>query len=244
MDKFKLKSGKPIKIDGVGLIHQPLIMEIEEIGFDNYNLIIRPFLLPFEEFITEDLSNKIKNFDLFFILMQQPNEEMVQASIDNFNYLIQAFSFFFREDIQYDLENHLMIVGENGIIHKDNFDEIKNIILKINLIDISKRPKPKKLSPAQQKIHDKLAEHRLQHQDDKIDIEDIIDFVMYGGDGFIPYSVIETMTYCQLNTAFNIINIKNSWKEYLLYKTSEKFEVKEDMKNILANIKTYNKNIK
>jgi len=245
MDKFKLKSGKPIEINGVGLLHQPLIMEIEELGFDNYGQLIQPFLIPFEEFTPERLIGKIKSFDLFFLWMNQEDELTQKSGIESFNNLINACAFFFREEIQYNLDEQAILVGDNGIINRDNFDEIKNIILTINLIDISNRPKfQKKLSPKQQSIHDKLAKHRQQHQDDKINIEDIIDFVMYGGDGFIPYSVVETMTYCQLYTAFNIINIKNNWKEYLLYKTSEKYDVQEDMKNILSNIKNYNKNIK
>jgi hypothetical protein len=236
---MKLISGNPIPIENIGTLYQPKIKDIDDMGFEQYNKLLIPFLIPINELIQEEFIDTVKYFDMFFIKLQDGTFFLKEGEMIYLDLLINSLKFYFKEEIKLDLLEPKILIGKNGFIDRNNFDELMDIIHKINLIkkqDVFK--KRKKLSQRQQEIHDKLAKHRAKNAKLKeMQFEDIINIVMYGGDSFIPYSLIEDMTYYQLSNAYNIITAKNNYRDFLLYKTSEKYEIKEDVEHWIITIR-------
>lgn len=150
-----LLSGDAIPVDGVGHIRSPQLKELkptEGIGFWKYNLYLN--ILSWEK---DDLikfmrlssgrslralvnDDKLNSFDAITILEQ--TKSLLQ----------EAMAFFIEEDLVWDKGSRCFIVKEKntqmdvGYINRENFDEVRDMMLQANYINLGRSAKPTKFS--------------------------------------------------------------------------------------------------
>jgi len=214
--------GENIEIDGVGTLVQPKSKDIAKIGNDNYFNLLMPF------FITKD--NIKEQYDIdeiydFFFL--EDNQSLLQ-------HIAACLNLFFQQDIEYGVEGsdiHFK-VGEDGIVGRHNFEQLQEVIRKINCIKLPEPEKlPENITPEKLKIHEKMKFHRNRRA--KIEeptFKEIINTVMHKGSSFISYKEVSEFTYYQLINSYQVIVGLSNFDEYMGYKLSAKYEdPKEDM---------------
>ncbi len=228
MDNLQLRFAKEIKINNF-TIRIPRVKDIIEIGEKKYNQFLRPY------FITKniikcdsDILNQIKNFDLFFM----PGKDnkpilMYNDEISFLDLLLESLSFYFNEnvsllnarDLKYnnivDLgysddilsQIHYILVENNGLVDRENFDDIADVILKINNIKKTEiEPEPEFENDRQKDIYNKIMEGRRRKAErEYYTFNDIIHVVQFGGKSFISYDEILKFTVYQLIDAFTTI---------------------------------------
>ena len=137
IDYFYLISPTPIYLQNVGHIKSPTLKEINELGINNYNYYLSPFIItkeegfkfnglkPQSEKISEKQEEKLTIFDLLIYTQ------------DGIKLLQQALNFFILESFEFDI-NYNCFISKNidgkiiGFINKNNFTDVKNCILQLN----------------------------------------------------------------------------------------------------------------
>lgn len=225
-----LLMGLPIYINKVGKIYQPTINKIITIGEKNYFNLISPLIIN-ENYLVDEY----KDMDFYDVLFLKNNYIFLQQTM-------VALSLFFKQDISIGANSTNLIfkIGNDGIINKNNFPIVQNVIKKIHCIKEPEIEKlPKNMTDEQKRIHEKMQYHRNRvAKRESPTLKDIINIVMHGGSSFIPYKTIGEFTYYQLINSYHVILSMNSYNEYLQYKTSMKFEVEEDLPHWTKIIKT------
>lgn len=214
--------GEPIQVEGVGTLTQPTVKDISRVGSENYfeNLLL-PFIIS-----SEHLIDTYKGMDIYDFFFLEQNIPLLQQIAICLNML-------FKQDIGYDIEGDIFRfkVGESGIVGRENFKELQEIVRKINCIKLPEPEKlPKNMTPEKLKIHEKMKYHRNRRA--KIDeptFKEIINTVMHRGESFVSYDVVGNFTYYQLINSYQVIVGLSNFDEYMGYKLSPKFELKEDM---------------
>lgn len=105
---------------------------------------------------------------------------------------------------------YLILIENNGIIDRENFDIISNTILEINNAKkMEIEPEPEFKNERQRDIYNKIMEgRRRKAEKDAETIADMIDVVQFGGKSFVSYDEIEKFTIQQLMHAYiTILNI-------------------------------------
>lgn len=214
--------GEPVYIDGIGDLIQPKISEIIKIGSENYlNNLLLPFIIT-----SENLIDTYKDMDIYDFFFLEQNTPLIQTIAISLNIL-------FKQDIGYDIQGDVFRfkVGDNGIVCKENFKELQETVRKIHCIKLPEPEKlPSNMTPEKLKIHEKMKYHRNRRA--KIEeptFKEIINTVMHKGQSFIPYGVIGDFTYYQLINSYQTIVGLSNYDEYMGYKLSPKYELKEDM---------------
>lgn len=212
---------KEIEVDDF-IIKVPTINDIVKIGEEKYKELLIPYIISKDMVkCDEKIYNELKDFDLFFILGEY------KENITLLDLLLESLKFYFKEDVfllngkdlkynnivdlGYDddiLENiYFILVENNGLISRENFDYIADTILKINNTKKSKiEPEPKFENDRQKDIYNKIMEGRRRKAEREYDtFNDIIHVVQFGGKSFISYDEILKFTVCQLIDAFTTI---------------------------------------
>ncbi len=228
INKDALLMGKPINIDNVGLLYQPTIDEIAMIGYENYFKLLLPFIISERDLESESEYEKVDLYDITF------NEGSA---------LILAL--LFKQDIGTDFINgdFYWVIGEDGVLNRDNIEEFKKAIREINCLKEPDNNKiPKNLSPEQKRIHEKMKYHRKRHAEKNIPtFKEMINVVMHTGDSFISYEEVGKFTYYQLINSYQVMMNLNSYKEHKDYNLSMKYDVKESMPHWTETIKQLSK---
>lgn len=218
----QLLFGEPIQIEGIGNLIQPTVKEIARIGSKNYfdNLLL-PFIIT-----SESLTGKYKGMDIYDFFFFEQNVPLLQQ-------LIICLNIFFKQDIGYDMQGDAFRfkVGKDGIVCKENFKKLQEIIRKINCIKLPEPEKlPENMTPEKLRIHKKMKFHRNRKAKmDEPTFKEIINTVMHCGESFVPYNVVGNFTYYQLVNSYQVIVGLSNFNEYMGYKLSLKYELKEDM---------------
>lgn len=225
-------TGLPINLKNkkLGIIHQPTIKDLLNINYTNVEFI-RPFLVHLDaiDFKEDFDKSQFKNFDLFFL----GQVELLQT-------LIMSLKLLYKVDSnEIDLIGQKIVIKKDIIIDRDNFDILSDVILEMFM---TKRPNYKK---EDKKFEDKSKQNLWNFikkkreevsKKDEMELCDIINVVVHGG-GYIPYNQVAEMTYYQLiNSYLSIMNITN-YNEFILYKTSQKFDIKKDIKHWIQDLK-------
>lgn len=148
-----LISGDSIPVDGVGHIRSPLLRELKPtqgIGMWTYNLYLN--ILSWEKddiikFIKVSSGKKLKNLDgrdelnSFDVvtLLEQPRQ-----------LLHDAMAFFIDEELEWDKRDRAFISKSKdnhnkvGKINRDNFDNVRDMMLQVNYINLGRSAKPTK----------------------------------------------------------------------------------------------------
>lgn len=214
--------GEDIHIEGVGDLIQPTVKDISRIGSENYfDQLLLPFIIT-----SDNLIDEYKELDIYDFFFLEQNIPLIQ-------HIAVCLSLFFKQDISFDTQGDefRFKIGESGIVGRENFKELQEIVRKINSIKLPEPEKlPENMTPEKLRIHEKMKFHRNRRAKlDEPTFKEIINTVMHRGESFIPYNVIGDFTYYQLINSYQVIVGLSNFDEYMGYKLSPKYELKEDM---------------
>lgn len=230
-------SGLPIKLDGtLGTIYQPTIKTLIENDYTELEFL-QPFLIHTGLYeVLEENNGEIKNFDLFYF-----------ENLELFISLVKGLKLFYRasdEDIT--LEGKEIIIKKDIRINRDNFDYLAEVILEMFM---TKRPEKEDKSrkyedDTRQKLWDKIRKKREEaSKKNALQICDIINIICHIN-GFVPYTKVLDLTYYQLINSYQMLVRVDSYRDFIQYKVSSKFDIKQDAKHWLKEAKIKRSEIK
>lgn len=150
-----LISGDSIPVEGVGHIRSPLLYELKPtrgIGIWTYNLYLnilsweKEDLIKFMKMSTGkplkalENADKLSAFDVITLL--EPTRQLLQS----------AMAFFIDEDLEWNQSRRGFITksknihDEVGCINRNNFDDVRDMMLQVNYINLGRSAKPAKFS--------------------------------------------------------------------------------------------------
>lgn len=233
MLEIKMMLRDPIYIEDVGKIYQPTIKDIIELGEDKLNEYIGVLAFSkdnLKEDTKEVYLNNLTNFDIVHVITDNTFRKT----------LLDSISFFTQKKAMLFEEVDMIAIGKQNKLHKDNYDDFVDVILKMFLRERVKpdTEKKQKLSEKQRKIYEKLMKYRKrQKEKEALKLIDIINIVKHGGESFITAEQIKNMTYYELMKSFEVIISKSNYYEYLRYKTSPNFKVEDTVQHWTLSIK-------
>lgn len=186
--------------------------------------------------LSAELKADFKNFDLLFLqhFQKEPNEprsllEMLESSLK----VLMGTN-----HVHINFDEMCINVNESGRLDRNNFDELAEVVFAILHREKPKYEKKKQLTEKQQSIMDKLNKHRqAKAKKNETKLEDMLNVVIHGGTSFIPYTEVVEFTYWQLiNTYASIVTI-DGYKEFLAYKSSGQFEIKDQVDHWIKQLK-------
>lgn len=217
----QLLFGEPIDIEGIGTLVQPKVKDISKMGNENYFNLLVPFFIT-----TNHISEQLKGMNIYDFFFLEGNTPLLQQ-------IAICLNLFFKQDIGYEAyDNNICFkVGENGLVGRENFQFLQEIIRKINCVKLPEPEKlPENMTPEKLKIHEKLKFHRNRRSKlEEPTFKEIVNTVMHKGKSFIPYDVVGNFTYYQLINSYQVTVGLSNFDEYMGYKLSPKYELKEDM---------------
>lgn len=134
---LRLLAGLPIDIEGVGSLHPLRIKEVAHIGEKQYNRYLSALTINSEEVIENlDEAWEYETFDIVVAMCMQDGDfkEIVLAALR---------LFFCENKIEFVDEMGLFFLGdvtEQRVIHKENYEAIKNTLLLQNYIPLHVKP--------------------------------------------------------------------------------------------------------
>lgn len=242
--------GRPIMVDKESqtYVHQPIMREVVDMGEDYFQKLIMPYILTTEAFFTgadneEELVGKWSIFELFFLRDEEGAtilDKIVFNGEDSLEALKQSLSYFLRTDDIVLLEKRQKIIVNNSyLIDKNEFENLRHVIQEsLGRKDIEVEKPPKNMSKRQKDIWEKLQKGRRRKAErDAVHIQDIANYISFGGTSYISPREIDEMTYYQFYNAYKSIVGMDTYRTSMQYKVSEKFDVKEDVKHWLETLK-------
>lgn len=211
LDKATLTLIKDIPIKGIGILKQPVLLDILSIGFDNYKKMVIPFQLTLEILESEIDLSSFKTLDIFFA--KDEHGELNEVSLSYLISLIQSIKYFIDTDnVDIDFHNQTILLDNKNYVNRDNFDNLADVILKITMsekIKIEKEDSNK--SERQKEIDKKLAEGRAKKQkQEAITLFDMINVLIHSENTKFDYDSILKLTYLQIRNSYEVVmNIEN-----------------------------------
>lgn len=263
MNNLRLRFLNVIDVKGLK-IKSPTIEDIVEIGEDTFKKYLIPFTITTDILVLdEDMKQEFKTFDLFFIkdgddyYLKHNDETFVEILINSLKFYFQEeVSIMTAKDFKYAnimdlgypdniLENiYYILIENNGIIDRDNFDEVADMILKINYAKkIEIEPEPEFQNDRQRDIYNKIMEgRRRKAEKESQTLGEMIDVVQFGGKSFVSYKEIKDFTIQQLIHAYmTILSIDNFQINFGQYQAGADPQ-KLDLEHWVSKIKQINKN--
>lgn len=199
--RLELITGRDINFNGVKII-QKSISEILDLGMDNYNKLLFPFILDIENF---NIPKFIGDFSVFDILVLDSNIEI----------LLNSLKFFCNADkIQFD-EHIKRIYIHDGYLDRSNFEEFSKIILEISgKVKPEREKQPVFKSQKHQDIWDKIQKGRKRiAEQNKVELCDMINVCEFSGDYHIPISEIMDWSLWRIANCYKNILEKQSYRD-------------------------------
>ena len=150
-----LISGDSIPVTGVGHIRSPLLSELKPtqgIGAWRYNLYLNVLIWDKEElinFMRLSTGRKLKAFDK----AEKLTAFDVVTLLDSPRKLLQdAMAFFMDENIIWDNDKKYFVTSIKdtnqtiGVINRDNFEDVRDMMLQVNYINLGQKAKPQKFA--------------------------------------------------------------------------------------------------
>ncbi|MCY7911099.1 AMP-binding protein [Bacillus inaquosorum] len=251
-DMLKVRMGRPIDISITDnhkvRVHHPIMSEIIDLGEEEFQKMVIPFILTTDAVFAgaeniDELNSKFHIYDLFFLEDEKGKTILDDTVFDGKNaleVLCESLSFFLRTDEILPLKIRRKIgVKGSYVIDSKEFDLIRKAVQAIlGRGDIEFEKPPKNMSKRQRDIWMKLQKGRRRRAEkEAVYLQDIINYVQFGGRSFIPDKDIEEMTYYKLHNAYRSIMGVDSYLTGLQYKLSQKFDIKEEIKHWAETIK-------
>lgn len=248
MDKLKLFMGRPILIDKKTqlFVRQPMISEIVDMGENGYNELVMPFTLT-SEAVFNGLENEeelVAKFDIYDLYFAQTEENVfvldnVFGGKSALGVLKDSLSYFLQtDDIEFLIHRKKIRIGEY-LVDREEFMEIREAIQGVsNRQDMQVEKTPKNMTERQKGIWKKLQKgRRRKAEKDAIYLQDMINYVSFGGVAYIPLDQIDRMTYYQFSSAYKSVMGVDAFRIGMGYKLSQKFDVKDDVKHWTESLK-------
>lgn len=229
MDVTNMILEDSVEVEGVGKLYFPKVQDLLDKKEKKFNLLNSPYVVSLDIFdLDEETIKEIKVFDML-INLKMNNEDV---EIKYFDVLLESLEFYFKERIIYDEYNYCFKIGKKGILNRDNFDDVADIILLLNRLDRMKKEIPPNFKNDKQKdVYQKLMEgRRKKAEKEVVNIPTIINTVVHGGKSFIPYREIrEYWTLFQLYNSYRaILDIDSftiNFEQYLAGAESKKLDM-------------------
>lgn len=229
-------------------VYQPLIEDVVDIGEDEFQQVIMPFILTTEAVFNgaenEDELNELYDmFDLFFLKGENGKTLLDDAVFDGksaTDVLADSVKYFTRADDVRILEmRQKIVVNNNYLIDKEEFTRIRKVIQAVlGRSDIEVEKPPKDMSERQKQIWFKLQKGRRRRAEkEAVYLQDLINYTSFGGTSYISLKEIDKMTYFQLHNAYKSIVGVDAYRTGLQYKVSQKYEIKDEIKHWSESIK-------
>lgn len=200
----------PINYNGL-VIHQPSFEDIKKYGIENYNQVFLVYRLTLDCF---DLSEK-DGKNLFEDILL--NDKSLLSCLSESLYLLTNASVIYLAEDMKSLKLKFNSESENQedqyfIIDANNFDDICDIILKINAsqkIEIEKPPE--NMSPRQRDVWEKLQEGRRKDKEkNELRLYDVLNVCEFCGDYRIPIDELKKWSLWRIMNCYKIrIGIKS-----------------------------------
>lgn len=205
-DYFDMLSGEPIYVEGIGHLRSPQLREIcphSGVGYRAYNLFLN--------FLTWD-KDKLLKYDQ---LMQYRGASKLNREVFNFFDVVTllsqtrefcrgVLSFFMVEDLVWDETNRRYLVmspGESpidiGEINRENFEEVRQMMLQCNFIGLDKDNAPASHSTDKAKELWEEAQGFLKEQAESAPNESKSDYHLS--------NIISKI--CVIHPSYNLLNI-------------------------------------
>jgi hypothetical protein len=145
---------------------------------------------------------------------------------DSLSYFLQT------DDIEFLIIRKKIRIGKY-LMDKKEFMELRQMIQDVcNKKDMEVEKPPKNMTKRQKDIWLKLQKGRRRSADkNAIYLQDMINYVSFGGTTYIPFDQIDGMTYYQFGNAYKSIMGVDAFHIGMGYKLSQKFDVKDDIKH-------------
>lgn len=212
----ELISGDSIYVQNIGHIHSPFLWQLKPtkgIGVWNYN-----FYLNILSWDKADTLKFIQSLRLGSVKALKGNDRLevfdVMTLIENFRELLQtAMAFFMDEKLVWDensyrFETHSQTDDELiGYIDRNNFEDVRDMILQVNYIGIGEQAKPTKFTSDKAKELWELAQKHLKEsnvknpKDKKMELGNIISKLCAVPSGYTLLNIYE-LTVFQLYDQF------------------------------------------
>lgn len=221
MDKERIISniviGTPIKIKKLGHIKIIKVEDVVKIGFNKL----------FEYLYI--LSTRVSDIDENGDLVEVSNFELINFDKLYKKKVLEAIKFFVQNEVNYFEEQNFIGIGK-GRIDAENYDDFVEAIM---IMCCFSRPKNKKnikdMTPEQRKVYEKIMMHRkIKAEKEGINFSDILMLVQYGSDYLITSNELKEMSYFELRKRLDVLIMKEKSDIFLAYKTSAKYDVKEN----------------
>jgi hypothetical protein len=234
MYNINLLLNEPINFHNICTIYPPTIKDILKFRIDEYSKLFIPLTASLDMFdIPEEDKANFKNFDLLFI---QPklNDFLMKAFEKPYLILLQeTIKFFCRSEtvISYEEERIYFGFNKTKYIDRNNYDEFSDLIF-----CFSTKEKPRKddipefKSEQQKELWLKtMAGRQRNAQKFAINLESLINQVMYGGRSHINHEEILKMNIWMLNNAYKaILDVDiyySNFKQYLAGAEPQKLDL-------------------
>ena len=219
MTKFsyeELISGDSIYVADVGHIKSPFLWQLKPtqgIGVWNYNFYLNILSWEKEDFLKFAKSTRLTAASTFKE-KEKLNTFDVMILMGNFRELLQdAMAFFMDENLVWDASNYTFEVRSKednqivGYIDRNNFDEVRDMMLQVNYIGLGEQAKPTKFTSDKAKELWELAQKHLKQtnvknpKDKKMELRNIISKLCAVSSGYTLLNIYN-LTVFQLYDQF------------------------------------------
>lgn len=208
-----LISGDSLPVDGVGHIHSPLLKELKPtqgIGMWTYNLYLNILSWGKEDlvkFLRVSMARPLKALE-----ETRLNAFDVATIFDSVRELLQnAMAFFMDENIVWNKDERIFITQhpdtnkDIGRITRDNFDDVRDMMLQVNYINFEHSTKPIKYSSKKaQELWERAQQHlkaAAKHEDKRMQLGNIISKLSCASAGYTLLNIYD-LTIFQLYDQF------------------------------------------
>lgn len=209
-----LISGDAIPIVGVGHIKSPRLRELKPaqgVGYTTYNLYIN--LLAWEKNELLDFARSVSGKKLKALDNEKITSFDAAILIDGMRNLLQsAMGFFLIEEIVWDDKTRSYLTNDKetkkqvGVINRENFDEVRDLMLQLNYINVSHNSKPPAFSSEKARVLWEAAQRHLKESakkpsDKRMELGNIISKISCVGVGYTLLNIYD-LTVFQLYDQF------------------------------------------
>lgn len=210
MENLNLKflANEPIEIINIGKVYPLTLREIARIGENKYYQYLNILGIDPEQYLkeTKEQDEILKNLSSFDILMMYClyNDSL---TLDIKNMILEAIRLFFKEEVSFTLmeTNPLFYFGEiqdGRFITRENYENIKDIILKQNCYKKKKEEEFKPANEAATKLVEKIKAMRNKRPETNLTLFDLISVLAANSNNLNILTVWELSMF-QFNDQFN-----------------------------------------
>jgi len=233
MNDIELLFSKPNEyyVEGFGNVDIICINDIKRMGKDYekfYENLILPWRLCWRSFYEQSIYNNIiesgynvVDYDIFFMNFQNDGRMKIKkddCEIEILQLLKESVDFIFKCKSIIDYQYNAIIIDEDRIIYRDNFESIREIILLTNACSkFEIEDEPTFENDRQKDVYYKLQEGRRRRAEkDRLQLKKLINIVMV----YTNYHIndkIQEMTMFQLYNTYSSLSLKDGYELNMTY---------------------------